>query len=295
MKIAVLGSTGYLGQKIVRRLLEEGGHEICCVYRESADLTIYTDAKERLCFCKSDYQSLKDYLCKGDPVDCIVNTSCSYMRGGASPEEITESNLIFPLRALNQALENPNRKKPLRYVSMGTGLPDNFNIYTFTKGELNQFGKFYAESQKVQFINMELQNFYGPSEPENRFLPDCIHKLKRNQPVLLTSGEQLRDFVFVEDVLDAVMLVIHHEELPGYLDLPIGTGEAPSIREMVQYLKKLLGSESQLQFGAVPSRPNEPSTWADLSVYHMLGGSIKYPWKQGLKHLLEIDDHENSH
>lgn len=294
MKIAVLGSTGYLGQKIVRRLLAENSHQICCVHRETSDLSKYADVKDKLVFCKSDYRSLKQYLCSGTPVDCMINASCSYMRG-ASPEEITESNLIFPLRAMNQAMENPHRKIPLRYISMGTGLPDDFNIYTFAKKELNQFGRFYGEQQKIQFINMKLQNFYGPGEPEDRFLPDCIQRMRRNQPVPLTNGEQLRDFVHVEDVLDAVMLVLHHQELPAYLDLPIGTGQAPSIREMVHYLKELIGSRSQLQFGAIPTRPNEPSVWADLSTYSMLGGTIKYTWKQGLALLLKEEQNENSH
>lgn len=294
MKIAVLGSTGYLGERIVRRLLAENAHEICCVHRETSDLSKYADVKNQLIFCKSDYRSLKEYLCEGASVDCIINASCSYMRG-ATPEQITESNLIFPLRALNQALENLNREEPLRYISMGTGLPKDFNIYTFAKNELNRFGRFYAEQRKVQFVNVELQNYYGPFEPQERFLPNCIQKLKRNEPIPLTNGEQLRDFVHVEDVLDAVLLILHHGELPGYLDIPIGTGESPSIREILYFLKEITHSQSELQFGAIPSRPNEPSIWADLSIYHMLGGNIRYPWKQGLIHLLEEEKNENSH
>lgn len=286
MKIAVLGSTGYIGQRIVRALFNDDvEHQIYCIHRSSSDLSIYDDVKDKLHFCTSYYQDMLECFTAGEAFDVIINASCSYMRNSTA-EQITESNLIFPLRALNMAVENPSNKTI--FISLGTGLPDDFNIYTYAKAQLNSFGHFWGyDKRQIYYVNIEMQNFFGPDEPANRFLPSCIDKMKRNEPVPLTNGLQKRDFFYVDEVISAIMLIIKHPELPRYLDIPLGSGEAPTIREFITYIRDKMGSSSELQFGAVPTRVNEPSIWADLSTYHMLGGRIKYTWKEAVDSLLK--------
>ena len=123
-------------------------------------------------------------------------------------------------------------------------------------------------------------------------MANCIAKLERNEPIRLTHGEQKRDFIYVDDVLDAIELIANHKELPNYLDVPLGSGEAPSIKELISYLKRIAGSSSELLWGAIPLRPNEPSICADLSIYHLLGGKITYDWKSGMRHMLEEMNYE---
>ncbi|MCQ2516083.1 MAG: NAD(P)-dependent oxidoreductase [Saccharofermentans sp.] len=286
MKIAVLGSTGYIGQRIVRSLIDDdSNHQIWCIHRKTSNIDVFDDIKDKLHFCHSYYQDMLDCFTGTESFDCIINASCSYMKN-ATAEQITESNLIFPLRALNMAVENPGDKTI--FISLGTGLPDDFNIYTFAKAQLNSFGHFWGyQKRQIHYVNIEMQNFFGPGEPKDRFVHSCIEKLKNNEPVPLTNGLQKRDFFYVDDVINAIKLVLKHPELPRYLDLPLGSGEAPTIREFVSYLKKKIDSKSELQFGAVPTRVNEPSIWADLSTYHMLGGSIEYSWQGAVDKLLK--------
>lgn len=292
MKIAILGSTGYLGTRIASRFAANPENEIVCVHRANSNLNELNRIKGNLSYCLSDYISLKACLSESvPPCDVIINASCSYMRG-ASEEQIMESNMIFPLRALNLALNNPQSQGKLQYISIGTGLPDDFNIYTFSKSQLNEIGRFFADRKKLRYTNLVLQNYYGPYEQQDRFLADCIAKLERNEPIRLTHGEQKRDFIYVDDVVDAIELIANHKELPNYLDVPLGSGEAPSIKELISYLKRITGSSSELLWGAIPLRPNEPSICADLSIYHLLGGKITYDWKSGMRHMLEEMNYE---
>ena len=287
MKVAVLGSTGYLGRRIVRAFADAGvHHDIYCIHRPASDISVFDDIRGRLRFCLSTYSDLKECIADGDPFDVIINASCSYMRN-ATAEAITESNLIFPLRAINMAVENPGSDHT-RFISLGTGLPDRFNIYTYAKSELNSFGRFWgAEMRRIHFINIEMQNFMGPFEPSDRFVHMCIDKMRRNEDVPLTTGIQRRDFFYVDDVISAIMLIANYPEIPRYMDVPLGSGQAPTIREFVTYIKNTMNSESKLLFGAVPDRGNEPSICADLSAYHMLGGSVRYTWQEGIVRLLE--------
>ncbi|MEG2697653.1 MAG: NAD(P)-dependent oxidoreductase [Ruthenibacterium sp.] len=290
MRVAILGSTGYLGSRLARRLRDNTAaaddREIVCVYRKTSNLASLADLRGQITPVLNDYDSLKRCFGTGQTFDCVINTACSYLRG-ATNEQVMESNLLFPLHVLDMVAERGRiQGKRTRFISIGTGLPDAFNLYTYTKKQLNDMGRYLAGLGHVQFINIELENYYGPHEPAERFLPQCIRSLAAGEPVLLTSGEQHRDFVHIEDVLDALMRCIAHERLPNYFDVPIGSGEAPSIHELITYLAALLHSPSELRFGAVTARQNEPSCCADLSAYLMMGGAVRWPWRQGLKQLL---------
>ena len=287
MRIIILGSTGYLGSRLAHRFAAWPDADVVCVHRAASKLDALQDIADRVTFVTSDYPSLQACISDSAQASCIVNASCSYLRGATS-EQIIESNLLFPLRALNMAAQRGQTDGVrTRFVSVGTGLPDAFNIYTYSKKQLNDMGRYLAGMGGVQFINVELENYYGPQEPGDRFLPTCMRKMAAGEPLLLTSGDQKRDFVYIDDVLDAFALIVRHERLPNYFDVPVGSGEAPSIRELITYLAAQMHTASELRFGAVTARQNEPSCCADMSAYAMMGGTVRWPWQRGIVKLLQ--------
>lgn len=299
MQICILGGTGYLGNKIINALIK-ADNQIFCIYRRDSKSEKKFLNEKNITYIVSDYKVLRD-LFKKTKFDCIINASCTYMKN-ARIDDVVESNLIFPMRIMSLAVENyyginsghnyylKNKKhndKQLRFISIGTGLPNNFNLYTYTKKQFNKLGHFFSNEYGMEFINLELENYFGENEPKNRFLPAVIEKLKNNEDIPLTQGEQLRDFVYVKDVINAICLLVSKRQLPPYLDVPLGSGDAPSIRELVIYIKNIMNSKSDLQFGKVPLRPNEPSSYANLAMYNMLGGKIEYSWQEGIKKMLQ--------
>lgn len=305
MNICVLGGTGYLGTRTIKKLLEnetDGQYTIYSIYRKNSKSKKVFENNKNVHYIVSDYKILRDLFSK-IKFNCIINFSCSYMRNGRI-DDIMESNLIFPLRILSLATEsyynindkdNAYTKKikqgnQLRFISVGTALPDNFNIYTKTKKVFNDTGYFFSNEYGLEFINLQLENYFGEDEPKDRFLPSIIEKLKKNEDIPLTQGEQLRDFIYVEDVISAIFLFVCKKRVPPFVQVPLGSGAAPSIKELVMYLKHLMKSKSDLQFGKVPLRPNEPSSFANLEMYKLFGGKIKYSWKQGLKLMLKREN-----
>ena len=299
MNICILGGNGYLGKKMIKELLDDKDNHITAIYRKNSKSKNAFDGKKNIKYVVSDYNVLRDLFSK-EKFDCIINFSCSYMRNGRI-DDIMESNLIFPMRVLSLATEsyyNINdkdsaytkrefEKRPLRFISIGTGLPDNFNIYTKTKKVFNDTGLFFSNEYGLNFVNIKLENYYGEDEPKDRFLPSIIEKLKNDEDIPLTRGEQLRDFVYVEDVIYAILVFVYKKHLPPFIEVPLGSGEAPSIKELVTYVKSVMKSKSELQFGKVPLRPNEPSSFANLEMYKLFGGNIKYSWKRGIKKMLK--------
>ena len=200
---------------------------------------------------------------------------------------VWESNCKVPsdvLLLLNNAGLFPN------ILTVGTGLPDDFNLYGFSKKQFYDLSSFLNKKNQIKNINIKLENFYGEDEPRDRFLPGAIEKLLKNQDVELTEGYQKRDFIYIEDVILALTAVLdYYTKSPdnGNFEVPVGTGVAPSVREVISYCKEITHSSSRLLFGSVPLRWNEPDSVADITALSKIGFKPRYAWRDGIKLMIE--------
>ena len=104
-----------------------------------------------------------------------------------------------------------------------------------------------------------------------------------NEKLELTSGDQKRDIIRVEDIVGIIASILQSNYLKGYKALQVGTGEQHSIRTMIEYMKEQLHSSSELLFGAIPNRIGEPDTMSDITWLKELGYNLKYSYFEGLK------------
>ncbi len=278
MKILVLGSTGYLGGNIVKKLAADG-HDVICVVRPTSDCSRLDTVNEHISLISNNLDQIELTMREND-IDWVINGVCTYKPNASLYGDMLESNVIFPLSVLNLAIKYHIKN----YMTMGTGLPYNFNVYSFTKHQFSEFGRFLSEKDHINFLNLELEMFYGGShEPSSRFLKACRNRLREDEPLELTEGKQKRDIVRVEDIVGIISCLVNKKAVKGYKDLPIGSGESYSIRSVVEFMKDKSGSKSKLNFGAVASRDGEPSTCADISWISNLGYEFKYSFWDGLE------------
>lgn len=282
MRFVILGGTGYLGRKLIYRLLCDG-HEVLCLKRETSDLSQFPADKKMRFFRVEDAGA--SLISEAQGVDWFINTACVYSRRGIKDEHVLEGNLLTPLRIYLLLMEAGVK----RFMTIGTGLFDDFNIYSKSKAEFAELGAFYCKrkAQEEQiFLNIRLENFYGKDEPKDRFLHRIVAQMRSGDDVLLTEGAQHRDFICIEDVVDNLQTLLNAGLPPGYYDIPLGTGEGPTIRDVVEYLHAELKSTSRLYFGAVPMRENEPDSVADKAAMQKFGIKVRYSWQVGLKEQL---------
>lgn len=283
MRVVILGSTGYIGCRLAEKL--SGRHEVICLKLKDDPATSLNGIRDRVSIVDID-----DFLVSQDDIDCLINLACRYQKNGFSDYEVFDSNLIAPMKVFSKALE----LNASRFITIDTALPADVNVYSLAKKKFSEILRWYAErmnaeEQKISIVNVLLENYYGEDEPENRFIPDLLRKLRNNEEILLTEGDQKRDWIYAKDVINALADLTDKEGLPGYLDLPLGSGENVEIRELITYLKEITHSESVLKFGAIPKRMNEPDTCADTSLMKKYGLRITYGWKEGFKKLAEGD------
>jgi len=274
LKVLLTGAAGYLGSNLAHKFIEKG-HLLLCVDKEGVSLQRLEDILDSITIVYSDDEKIAEKIEKFQP-EAAVHTACLYEMEDYAP--MVDANLLFPLKILNMCMEAGTKK----WINTDTALPLLLNKYALIKHQFSQWGEYYSNHGKISFINLQLEHFYGENEPENHFFPRVVKSLKSNEPLDLTEGKQKRDFVYLEDLINiySSLLVCEFE---GYNMIPVGTGVAPSIREMIEYLHSMLNSESKLNFGAVKMRKNEPSSNCDTAALKALGLSCKTSWKDGMK------------
>lgn len=274
MRVMISGAGGYLGTKLAR-CLESEGHKVTGVYRKIPAETGTLERKMLLAETEEIRKELQNVQ-----YDWVINCAAVYEHSHTQIHQIVDANTIFALQMLDCLLECGVKKM----LNIDTGLPKYTNLYSFTKKQFAEFGEFYAGRYGITFVNVLLEMFYGEDEPEGRFLSECCRKMIRGESLFLTKGTQKRDIIYIDDVCNAIKRILEGT-LDGYCSISVGNGEAVSIRTVIEYMHKVIKSDSALNFGAVPARADEPDCVADMEILAGMGFKPKYSWKQGIRRL----------
>lgn len=281
-RVIVTGATGFLGSKILKRLMCEKNYEVLCIVRESSNLDSLSDIQCR--FLEGNDEQFAEKVLSFQPQG-VVHTACQYESTDASLIALANANLYFPLKLLQVVCRIPN----IKWVNTSTSLEPDVNLYALSKHQFAQWGKALCEKYSMNFFNVKPELFYGKGESNRRFVTSMIMQLKKNKNLQLTDGLQKRDFIAVEDVVEAYVALLN-SDLTGYHDVSLGTGVAPSIREVVQFLHRKIGSSSILEFGAILRRSNEPKICvADSSLLNSIGWKCKCSWEDGMKEMTDTN------
>lgn len=108
---------------------------------------------------------------------------------------------------------------------------------------------------------------FGPHEPPARFIPSVIRALLAGEPANLSHGNQVRDFLFIEDLGDAFAALL---DSPVQGAVNLGSGEGVRLREAAERIQSRLGGE--LRFGALEAPAGEPE--ALVAAVGRLGGEV---------------------
>lgn len=293
MNLLITGASGFLGSALALHLLE-AGHRVGLLLRPASELARLRGREGAFTLgrCNSD-QEIEEFISGIEP-DAVIHTACAYGRQGESLVTINDANLRFGLLVLQALL---NLKKPVTFINTGTVLEANVSPYALTKHQFVQWGRFLASqpAHHLRFVNLHLQHMYGPGDDPSKFTAHVLNTCRRNEPTLrLTAGEQIRDFIYIDDVISAYSTLLDkRNDLASTVDIEVGSGEAQSIREFVHTVHKLTASKTELQFGALPYRLNEPMhLQADISQMNTLGWQPKFSLELGLRRTLELEYNE---
>jgi nucleoside-diphosphate-sugar epimerase len=136
--------------------------------------------------------------------------------------------------------------------------------YSFAKVAATQFLQMLHRTESFPATTLRLFLVYGPGQDERRFLPQIIRGCLENRSFPASEGQQLRDFCYVQDIVEAVFAALASPAAKGEV-INIGSGQPVSIREMIEAVRKLVGQGVPL-FGKIAYRRGENmELYADIS------------------------------
>lgn len=258
--VIITGATGFLGRRVLRALLAVDA-KVTIVARSTSVLTPIADLLPRLNRICHNTSECAEELSAGRP-HAVLHLATCYGRRGERPSEILEANVALPLRLLELL---PTRASTVfinadTFYTASMSLPDGMMHYARTKHQFRELARQLAETRELRLVNMRVHHMYGPGDSEEKFIPFVLRALLERQATLpLTGGSQRRDFIYVDDVVSAVMAIIRARERlsTAAQDVDVGSGESVSVREMVELAKDIVGSDTALRFGELPYRAGE--------------------------------------
>ena len=123
-------------------------------------------------------------------------------------------------------------------------------------------------------------NLFGKYQTKDKFIPYILEKLKNNEEILTTFGEQKRDFIFIDDFVNIIQKLLEKSNLIRGEVINVGSGISISLKDIILYLKEKLNSTSEIKFGAIPYRENEMMNFClNISkLENILNKELKMKW-----------------
>lgn len=279
--ILVTGATGFLGSHVVRRLAE-AGRQVVALKRSTSSLDRLRAVADRVALADAD-RTPPDALFREHPgIGVVVHTLTCYGRHGETEAAVREANTEYPLRLLAEALEAGVGL----FINTDTVLPPDTNAYARSKRDFRTRARALCAGRPVRLVNVRLEQVFGPGDDPSKFTTYVIRGCARDVPALdLTPGEQRRDFIYVDDAVDAFVLLAGTppERLRPFEELDLGSGRPVTVREFAERVKRLAGSRTRLRFGARPYRDNEVmESRADTGALERMGWRPRVELEDGI-------------
>ena len=274
MRVLVTGGTGFVGANLVRRLLDDG-HEVHLIVRPQARTW-------RLAGVEGALQLHRGRL--GE--DGIVDAACAAVRpewifhlaahGAYSFETdyvaMARTNVVGAAELIAAAsrhgcaalvLSGSSAEYGRRRTSPAeTELPAPNNHYAATKAAASWMATIAsADPAACPIVVCRLYSVYGPWEDPRRLMPTLLrHALAGTWPPL-ADPETMRDFVFTEDAVAALLMAAHGAADHRGAVYNVGTGAGTSLRELTDTVRRTLGVAHPPEFGVHPGRPWDARMW----------------------------------
>jgi UDP-glucose 4-epimerase len=296
MKVLVTGGAGFIGSHVVDRLVQEG-HDVTVVDNLSSGKR--KNVPRAAQFYKLDVESTKLERVFRNERPSIVMHLAAQMNVRKSVEDPlfdAQVNVVGTLNVLEQATKHGARK--VIFSSSGGAIYGEQNEFPATESHVTQplspygisklcgehYLSYYARMSGIQVVSLRYANVYGPrQDPEGEagVVAIFIQKLlNHEQPVIYGNGRQTRDFVYVEDVVEANLIAMG-QDAQGVFN--VGTGMETSVNELFQMVVELTKSTSKEVHGPAKKGEQARSVINAAKLRLELGWEPKVDLREGLR------------
>ena len=293
-KIYVAGHRGLVGSSIMRCLERNGYQNIITRSHQELDLR--------------NQQAVNDFFTKEKPEYVFLAAAKvgGIWANNNAPADFMYDNLMISANVIRAAYEHQVKKllflgssciypkmapQPIKEEYLLTGALEPTNEgYALAKISGMQLCKFYRRQYGCDFISAMPTNLYGINDNfdlnSSHVLPALIRKFheakveNKAEVVLWGTGKVLREFLYVDDLADALLHLMNNYSAESHVN--IGTGEDLSINELALLVKEVVGYQGQIVYDS--SKPDgTPRKLLDVSLLHNIGWHHKVSLRKGIE------------
>ncbi|MCB2153408.1 NAD(P)-dependent oxidoreductase [bacterium] len=280
-KAFVTGASGLIGSALVHHLVANG-YDVTGAYTSDAHLYRLDAVRDRIRVVRMDLcdPTSIDAALENSKPEIVFHVAAAGVHAEGESDRIirvnVEGSAVFARAAIRHGIR--------RFVYTGSGheyeprgLPMDesvplrpLNLYCASKSSCWQMLDYLCRHEGFPLVTVRPFSVFGPMERETKLIPMVVRKSLAGETIELTSGLQIRDYVFVDDVADALRRCAEAPEsavLGEVFNVGAGQDRACSVREMVMRTIQLAGAPADLaRFGkASRSRHEAPYFVADFT------------------------------
>jgi UDP-glucose 4-epimerase len=297
--VLLTGAAGFIGSHVLRRLMREGADIIAV-----DDLSVGT--KENIKFFNGEFYALdvseKSFtqLMNRYNFDFIFHFGApsSVILFNKDPEGMFRKTVSGFLNIMELAVENSCRK--VVYPSSGSVYGEAFpphseevtpkpvNLYGIAKLTCERIAHYYSRVKDVKSVGLRIFAGYGPGEDHKKEFASPVtiflnSILNDESPIVFGDGTQSRDFVYIDDVVEAIIRCAERDTPPI---INVGSGKVYSFNDVIRLINELLGKDIRPKYVAKPVSYLE-ITQADISLMKNILEITPLDLKEGLKKYLK--------
>ena len=300
MKVLVTGGAGFIGSHLVDRLILEG-HDSVVVDNLVTGKRRNINRAAR--FYKMDVQSWRlERVFRNERPNVVMHLAAQMdvRKSVEDPMFDAQVNVLGTLNVLQQAVKHGVRKvifsssggaiygEQETYPAPETHVLKPLSPYGLSKLCGEQYLSYFQRVSGLQAVSLRYANVYGPrQDPEGEagVVAIFIQKMLNNeQAVINGNGRQTRDFVFVDDVVEANLAMMGQETQGTY---NVGTGVETSINDLFRILVQHTGSTCKEMHGPAKKGEQARSVIDSAKLRHEVSWDPKADLSDGLKKTVE--------
>jgi len=306
-KALVTGGAGFIGSHIVDRLLIDGLEVTVVDNLSTGQLKniVYNENQQNFHSIKGDIRDLDLIRRIVKEVDIVFHEAAliSVVSSFKDPLTTHDVNVTGTLNLLKTCLNSGVKRFIFASSASIYGetetlpmkenmVPGPISPYAVSKLAAEYYAKLFYKVYGLETVCLRYFNVYGPRQRYGHYsgvIPIFVNRLLSNEPpIIYGNGEQKRDFVNVQDIVDANMLALRSKNAVGHV-FNIGTGKATSVNQLAKIVLQIFGKKD-LQPVHTDPRPGDTKegSYADISkARRVLGYDPKISLEDGIIKLVE--------
>ena len=293
-KIIIIGGAGFIGSHL-SQAFSKLKHRVVIIDNFSTSAVKKPDSKFKVYNADAGNSVKINKIFKKEKPDIVFNLAgaINLRRQITDPLFIKASDILGKTKIVLDVCRK-NRVKNMIFISSGGAIYENAKViptpecylahptslYGLASLMIEKFIELYCKNYDLSFTIPRLSNVYGPGQWESGIIPSLITKiLKKESPIIYGKGTQTRDFIYIDDVIDALIVLAEKNENGIY---NIGTGEETSLEEIFKLIENATGTKTSLIYRDSRTAETERSAIDIKRMEKKIGWHFKTNIEEGL-------------